>query len=258
MMQLEGKRGVIFGVANERSIAWAIAQAAQQAGAQLAFSYQSPRLEKDVLNLTRSMDGVLCLPCDLSLDQEIDAFFRKVSEVFDGRLDFLIHSVAFARREELMGRYLNTSREGFGVALEVSVYSLTAVVRRALPLFKNAGGGSVLTLSYYGAEKVIPNYNVMGIAKAALESSVRYLAADAGPEGVRVNAISAGPIRTMSARAIAGFNDMLNIVEQKSPLRHNTDPAEVGRLAVFLASPAAAGITGEVIHMDSGYHIMGI
>lgn len=257
-MQLEGKRGVILGVANERSIAWAIAQAAHQAGAHLVFNYQNERLEKDVRRLTEPLGGSLCLPCDLGNDTEIDAFFQQAGQAGGGRLDFLIHSVAFARREDLAGRYVDTSREGFRLALEVSVYSLSAAVRRALPLFQAAGGGSVITLTYLGAEKVIPNYNVMGIAKAALESSVRYLAADLGPDGVRVNAISAGPIRTTAARAISGFGEMLNIVEQRAPLRRNTDPTDVAQTAVFLASPAAAGITGEVLYVDSGYHIMGL
>lgn len=257
-MQLEGKRGVILGVANERSIAWSIAQASHQAGARLILNYQNERLEKELRTLTRPMECVLAFPCDVANDQEIDAFFDKVSAAFDGRLDFLVHSVAFARREDLMGRYLDTSREGFRVALEVSVYSLSAVVRRALPLFKNAGSGSVITLSYYGAEKVIPNYNVMGVAKAALEASMRYLAADVGPDGVRVNAISAGPIRTTAARAISGFGEMLNHVEQRAPLRRNTSTEEVAQAAVFLASPAGSGVTGEVLYVDSGYHIMGL
>ena len=257
-MRLDGKCGVILGVANERSIAWGIAQAAHEAGAGLVFNYQNERLEKDVCKLTEAIPGARCLPCDLGNDSEIDAFFAQAAEAFEGKLDFLIHSVAFARREDLMGRFVDTSREGFRIALEASVYSLSAAVRRALPLFQAAGGGSVVTMTYLGAEKVIPNYNVMGVAKAALESAVRYLAADLGPEGVRVNAISAGPIRTTAARAISGFGEMLGIVEQRAPLRRNTATAEVAQTAIFLVSQAAAGITGEVLHVDSGYHIVGI
>lgn len=258
MISLEGKRGVILGVANERSLAWSIAQAAHQSGARLIFNYQNDRLEKEIRNLTRPMECVLSYPCDVSNDTEIDAFFEKVAAAFDGQLDFLIHSVAFARREDLMGRFLDTSREGFRIALEVSVYSLAAVTRRALPLFKRSGGGSIITLSYYGAEKVIPNYNVMGVAKAALEASVRYLAADVGPDRIRVNAISAGPVRTTAARAVSGFSEMLSAVEQKAPLRRNTSPDEVAQTAVFLSSDGGAGITGEVLYVDSGYHVMGL
>jgi enoyl-[acyl-carrier protein] reductase I len=258
MMQLEGKRGVVLGVANERSIAWAIAQAAHQAGARLAFNYQNERLERDVRALAGQLDGSCCFPCDLSYDEQIDAFFGRVAEAFEGKLDFLVHSIAFARREDLMGRYLDTPRDGFRLALEVSVYSLGAALKRAMPLLRAAGGGSVVTLSYFGAEKVIPNYNVMGVAKAALEASVRYLAADVGPEGVRVNAISAGAIRTTAARAISGFGDMLNLAEHRAPLRRNINPAEVAQAAIFLASPAGGGITGEVIYVDAGYNIMGL
>jgi enoyl-[acyl-carrier protein] reductase I len=267
---LAGRCGVILGVANERSIAWSIARAAHAAGARLAFNYQNQRLAESVQELAATLDGTpdtsgpaagagsICLPCDLTHDEEIDRFFSQVGEQMGGRLDFLVHSVAFARKEELAGRYLNTTRGGFALALEVSAYSLVAAARRAEPLMKAAGGGSILTLTYLGSERVIPNYNVMGVAKAALEASVRYLAADLGPESIRVNAISAGPIRTLAAHAITGFGDMLKTFAERAPLRRNTDPEEVAATAVFLLSDAARGITGETLYVDAGYHIMGM
>ena len=256
-MLLDAMHGVVLGVANERSIAWNIAQAAYEAGARLAFNYQNERLEQGVRNLVATISGSLCLPCDVGQDTQIDRFFDQVALAFDGKLDFLIHSIAFAHKEDLSGRFLDTSREGFQTALEVSVYSLVACARRALPMMKAAGGGSIVTMSFYGAEKVFPNYNVMGVAKAALESSVRYLASDMGPDAVRVNAISAGPIKTLAARGISGFNEMMNAVVERAPLKRTTEPKEVAQTAVFLVSPASCGITGETVHVDSGYHIMG-
>jgi len=256
-MDLNGLCGAVLGVANERSIAWKIALAAREAGARLAFNYQNERLERDVRALTQSIPGALCLPCDVGDEAQIDKFFGAVGEAFGGRLDFLIHSLAFARKEDLAGRFVDTSRDGFLLALEVSTYSLVAVARRALPLMRAAGGGSIVTMTYFGAEKVVRNYNVMGVAKAALEASVRYLAADLGPQGVRVNAISAGPIKTLAARGITGFNDMFAAAAEHAPLRRAIEPEEVAQTAAFLVSPAARAITGEIIHVDAGFHIMG-
>jgi enoyl-[acyl-carrier protein] reductase I len=256
---LEGKNGVILGIANPRSIGWHIARASHKAGARLIFNYQTKRLEDGVRKLADSLsENITVLPCDLADDQQIDRFFEEVESAFSGKLDFLVHSVAFANREDLDGRFTDTSRDGFNLALEVSCYTLVAAVNRALPMMQAAGGGSVITLSYYGAEKVVQNYNVMGVAKAALECSVRYLSADLGPEGIRVNAISAGPIKTLAARGISGFGDILKVVEEKSPLRRNIEPEEVARTAVFLSSDEAGGITGETIHVDAGYHVLGL
>jgi enoyl-[acyl-carrier protein] reductase I len=252
----EGKAGVVLGVANERSIAWHIAQALHAHGARLALNYQGDRLADQVTALAEQL-GASCRPCDLTADDQVDRFFGHVSKQFDGRLDFLVHSVAFAQREDLTGRFVNTSREGFRLALDVSVYTLMSSARRALPLLRAAGGGSILTLSFFGAEKVVPNYNVMGVAKAALEASVRYLANDLGPEGVRVNAVSAGAIKTLSSRAIGQFGDMIAVAAGRSPLRRNTEPEEVADAAAFLLSDAARGVTGEVLHVDCGYNIMG-
>jgi enoyl-[acyl-carrier protein] reductase I len=201
--------------------------------------------------------GASCRPCDLTADDQVDRFFGHVAQEFGGRLDFLVHSVAFAQREDLTGRFVNTSREGFRLALDVSVYTLMASARRALPLLRAGGGGSILTLSFFGAEKVVPNYNVMGVAKAALEASVRYLANDLGPDNIRVNAVSAGAIKTLSSRAIGQFGDMIAVAAGRSPLRRNTEPEEVADAAAFLLSDAARGVTGEVLHVDCGYNIMG-
>jgi enoyl-[acyl-carrier protein] reductase I len=255
MKLLEGKKGLICGVANSYSIGWAIAQAAHEAGATLGFTYLNEAIEKRLRPLAESLGSDLILPCDVASDSQIDDLFRSVESRW-GSLDFLVHSIAFARREDLEGEYLATSREGFRIALEISAYSLVSLARGAAPLMKE--GGSLLTLTYYGSEKVIRNYNVMGVAKAALEASVRYLAADLGPRRVRVNALSAGAIKTLSAKGIRGFNDMLTVYAEKSPLRRNVDPSEVGRSAVFLLSDWASGITGEVLYVDSGYHILGL
>jgi enoyl-[acyl-carrier protein] reductase I len=255
MKLLDGKKALIFGVANNRSIAWGIAQAFHNQGAELGFSYGIAQLEKRVRPLAAELGVTFVEQCDVTSDEEIEATFTKAADHF-GQIDILVHAVAFARQEDLEGRFYNTSREGFRLALDVSAYSLVALTRAAVPLMSH--GGSVLTLSYYGAEKVVPHYNVMGVAKAALEASVRYLAADLGPQGIRVNAISAGPIKTLAAAGIAGFRKMLHYVGERAPLRRNVDQDEVGRSALWLCSDLGSGITGEVIYVDAGYHILGM
>jgi enoyl-[acyl-carrier protein] reductase I len=252
---LQNRFGIIFGVANKRSIAWATAQALSEAGARLAFTYQGERLKENVEGLTRDMEGALVLPCDVTKHEEVDETFRRVHEEF-GRLDFLIHSIAYAPKEALEGEYVDTSREAFLTALEVSAYSLAQLARAAAPLMTE--GGSIVSMTYYGAEKVVANYNVMGVAKAALEASTRYLAADLGKRNIRVNTISAGPIQTLSARGVANLSTMLKHHAEKSPLGRNVEAREVGNTALFLCSPLASGITGEVIHVDCGYNIMGM
>lgn len=253
---LAGKTGVIFGVAHKTSIAWAIAQALSNAGMRLAFTYQGERLEKNVRELTESMENTLILPCDVTVDEEIDAVFAAVEKEF-GRLDTLVHSVAFAKKEDLDGEYLDTSRDGYLLAQNISSYSLTALSRCAAPLMEKSGGGSIITLTYLGGERVVKNYNVMGVAKAALEASVQYLAADLGPKNIRVNAISAGPIKTLAARGISGFSSILDYMKDHTPMKRNVEAAEVADTALFLASPLSRGITGEVLHVDAGFHIMG-
>ncbi len=253
-MLLEGKRGLIVGVANKHSIAWAITESAVREGAKLIFNYQNDRLKENVEELAKTIEGSMSFPCDVSNDDEISALMKNV-EAEIGGLDFLVHSVAFAPREELTGEFINTSRQGFATALEISAYSLVAVSRAALPLMKD--GGSIITLTYLGAERVVPHYNVMGVAKAALEASVRYLAHDLGPRGIRVNAISAGPIRTLAARAVSGISKMVEHHREVAPLRRATEQAEVGDAALFLLSSLSRGITGEVIYVDGGYHILG-
>ncbi len=253
-MLLDGKKGLIIGVANKHSIAWAIAQSAAGQGAQLIFNYQNERLRENVEELVASMPGSKAFPCDVGNDAEIAALMEQVQKEF-GMLDFLVHSVAFAPREELTGQFVNTTRQGFATALDVSAYSLVAVTKAALPLMTN--GGSVVTLTYLGAERVVPHYNVMGVAKAALEASVRYLAHDLGPKNIRVNAISAGPIKTLAARGVSGISKMVDHHRQFAPLRRATEQGEVGDTALFLVSPLGRGITGEVIYVDGGYHILG-
>ncbi len=253
---LTGKLGIVFGVANKRSIAWAIAQAWAREGATLAFTYQGERLKDNVEELAGTFGAdTMILPCDVTRDEDIAAVFAQVGAKF-GRLDLLLHSVAFAPREALEGDFLDTSREAFKVAHDVSAYSLIALARGAAPLMTD--GGSIVAMTYYGAEKVIPHYNVMGVAKAALEASTRYLAYSLGPKKVRVNCISAGPMNTLAARGIAGFGDMLKHYEAHSPLKRNVLPDELGATGVFLASNGAAAITGQVIYVDAGYQIMGM
>lgn len=255
-MLLKDKFGIVFGVANKRSIAWASAQELHAAGARLAFTYQGDRLKENVEQLTaEAMPGSLLLPCDVTKQEEVDATFKRVGEEF-GRLDFLIHSIAYAPREALGGEYLDTSREAFLTALEISAYSLVQLSRAAAPLM--TGGGSIVCMSYYGAEKVVAGYNVMGVAKSALESSTRYLANDLGPRNIRINAISAGPIQTLSARGVSDFSTMLKHHAERAPLRRNVEAREVGSTVVFLCSSMASAITGEVIYVDGGYNILGI
>jgi len=252
---LKGKTGVIFGVANERSIAWAIARKLSSEGMELAFTYAGEAFEKRVRPLAESVGSKIILPCDVTNDGQIDAVFETLKKEWGG-LDALVHSLAFAKKEELKGEFLGTSREGFALALDVSAYSLVALVKRAAPLMEGRGG-AVVTLSYYGSEKVIPNYNVMGVAKAALEASVRYLAADLGPKGIRINTISAGPVKTLAAMGISGFGDILGSVEAKAPLRRNITQDDVAGTAMYLLSPLSSGVTGEIIHVDAGYSTIG-
>ena len=256
MPLLEGKLGVVFGVANQRSIAWAIAQAWARGGAKLAFTYQGERVKENVAELAGTFGGdTLLLPCDVTKDEEIAAVFKSVGEKF-GKLHLLLHSVAFAPKDALEGDFVNTTREAFRVAHDVSAYSLVALARAAAPLMTD--GGSIVAMSYYGAEKVVPHYNVMGVAKAALEASTRYLAYDLGPKKIRVNCISAGPVNTLAARGIAGFSEILKHYEAYAPLKRNVLPDELGATGAFLASDGAAAITGQVIYVDCGYQIMGM
>jgi len=253
---LDGRKGLILGVANKRSVAWACAKALQREGMELALTYANERLEANVRELGADLGVGTILPCDVTKDSEMDALADGVGNAF-GHIDCIVHAVAFAKREELTGNYLDTSKEGYQLAQEVSVYSLPAVSRRMAPLMEGREG-SIITLTYIGAERVIPNYNVMGVAKAALEASVRYLAHDLGPRGIRVNAISSGPIRTLSASGIDGFTDILDHIAARSPLRRNITADEVGDVCAFLAGPLARGITGSTIYVDAGYHIMGL
>jgi len=256
MSLLAGKNGIVFGVANKRSIAWAIAQAWAKEGAKLAFTYQGERVKDNVEELAGTFGAnTVILPCDVSRDEDIARVFGEVGAKF-GRLDLLLHSVAFAPKDALEGRFVDTSREAYRIAHDVSAYSLVALARAAEPLMPD--GGSIVAMSYYGAEKVVPHYNVMGVAKASLEASTRYLAYDLGPKKIRVNCISAGPVNTLAARGISGFSEMLKHYEVKSPLKRNVLPEELGATGVFLASAGAAAITGQVIYVDSGYQIMGM
>jgi len=253
---LEGKNGIIFGVANKRSIAWATAQALHDAGARLAFAYQGERLKENVERLTAAeMPGSPLYSCDVTRPDDVEAAFKSVAEDF-GRLDFLVHSIAFAPREALEGEYMKVERDGFLSALEVSAYSLTQLARAAAPLMTE--GGSIVTMTFHGAEKVYQGYNVMGVAKAALESSVRYLASDLGPKNIRVNAISAGPIQTLAARGVSGLSAMLKHHAERAPLKRNVEVREVGNTALFLCSSLSSGITGETIFVDCGYNVMGL
>jgi enoyl-[acyl-carrier protein] reductase I len=253
---LEGRRALVYGVANHRSFAWHIANALGREGARLCLAYQGERLERNVRELGATVPGTLFASCDVMRDDEIQAATRIAAEGMGG-LDILIHAVAFAKKEELAGRYLDTSRDGYQLAQDVSAYSLAAITQPAAPVMEAGGGGSIITLTYMGSERAVPNYNVMGVAKAALEASVRYLARDLGPQNIRVNAISAGPVSTLAARGVSGFTDILDIVAERSALRRNIDQDEVADTAVFLASHWSRGITGEVIHVDAGFSVMG-
>ncbi|HKV43419.1 MAG TPA: enoyl-ACP reductase [bacterium] len=252
---LTGKTALIMGVANRWSIAWAVARAFAREGARLVFTFQGERQEKDVRELAGALPDPVILPCDVTRDEDLAKLAESIQAQVKG-LDALVHSIAFANREDLGGAYVDTSRAGFALALEVSAFSLVATARHLLPVLRPGAG--IVTLTYIGSDRVMPNYNVMGVAKAALEASVRYLASDLGPRGIRVNAVSAGPIRTTSARAVQGFSRILGVMEERSPLRRNTDPAEVADAAAFLVSPLARGITGEVLFVDNGFHIMGL
>src|SRR6058998_3553794 len=249
------KTAVIFGLANKRSIAWAIAQKLQQAGWRLAITYQNERLALEAKDLIAELPGAAGFMFDVTQDDQIARLFVELKEKY-GVLHGLVHSIGFAPEADLKGEFVNTTREGFRIAHDISVYSLIAVCRGALPLMTSGGG--IVTLTYYGAEKVIPRYNVMGVAKAALEASVRYLAYDLGPKNIRVNAISAGPVKTLAARGIAGFGDMLKSHAERAPMKRNVDTAEVARAALYLVSDMASGVTGEVVHVDAGYNIMGM
>jgi enoyl-[acyl-carrier protein] reductase I len=257
MALLEGKTGLVFGVANKRSIAWAIAQALSREGMKLAFTYQGERLKDNVAALTAAIPGSLLLPCDVTNDAEVAGVYQAVDAEW-GKLDAVLHSVAFAPKEDLEGEFVQTSRDGFKLAHDISAYSLVAVTRGALPLFEKNGGGCVLTLTYHGAVKAVEGYNLMGVAKSSLESSMRYLAANLGPKNIRVNALSAGPVNTLAARGIKGFTTMLKHHADKAPLRRNVELEEVGNAGMFLLSPWASGITGEVTYVDCGYNIVGL
>lgn len=252
---LKGKRGLVMGVANDRSIAWGIAKAAADSGAELAFTYQGEALEKRVRPLAEQIGAKIVVPCDVTDEASVDAAFKAIEEEW-GQIDFVVHAIAFSDKNELDGLYLDTTRANFTRTMDISVYSFTAVAQRAVPLMKE--GGSLLTLTYYGAERVMPHYNVMGVAKAALEASVRYLAADLGPKDIRVNAISAGPIKTLAASGIGDFRYILKWNELNSPLRRNVTIEDVGRSGLFLLSDLGSGVTGEVMHVDAGYHTVGM
>ena len=258
MNRFEGKRGLVLGVANKRSIAWAIARRLAEEGAQLAFTYQGERIEKGVRELAESVSSPLVTECDVRSDEDVDRVVREAGETFGGELDLLVHSVAYAAAEDLEGRFTDTPRDRFWMALDVSAYSLVAAARAAEPLMEAAGGGSILTMTYLGGERAVPHYNVMGVAKAALDASVRYLAWDLGQKNVRVNAVSAGPVRTLAARSIHGFPTMEAIVEERAPLHRPIDADDVGNAAAYLLSDEARNVTGTTLYVDSGYHAMGM
>ena len=254
----EGKRALVLGVANKRSIAWAIAQVLADGGATLAFTYQGERIEKGVRDLAATVDTALVTSCDVRSDDDIARVFTEVGEAFGGELDILVHSVAFAAAEDLEGRFTDTPRDRFWLAVDVSAYSLVACTRAAEPLMEKAGGGSIVTMTYLGGERAVPHYNVMGVAKATLDASVKYLAWDLGQKNIRVNAVSAGPVRTLAARSIAGFPTMEAIVEERAPLHRHVDADDVGAAAGYLLSDAAKNVTGTTLYVDSGYHAMGM
>jgi len=257
MSTFAGKTGLVVGVANKRSLSWAIAKGASDQGASLVVTYQGERLEENVRELAEGLADPLILPCDVTSDAQLDALFAEIDRKHGG-LDFLVHGVAFADREDLARPFSQTSREGFRLALDVSAYSLIALTRRAAPLMEKRGGGSVVTLTYLGSERVFANYNVMGVAKAALESSVRYLASELGPMNIRVNAVSAGPIKTLAAAGISGFSGILQTYRDRAPLRRTVDAGDVADAALFLLGPAGRGITAEVLMVDGGFHAMGV
>jgi enoyl-[acyl-carrier protein] reductase I len=254
----EGKRGLVLGVANRRSIAWAIARRLAEGGATLAFTYQGERIEQGVRELAATVSSPLVTSCDVRDDADLDRVFAEVAETFGGELDLLVHSVAFADARDLEGRFTDTPRDRYWLALDVSSYSLVACARLAEPLMEAAGGGAILTMTYLGGERAVPHYNVMGVAKAALDASMRYLAWDLGAKNIRVNAVSAGPVRTLAARSIAGFPTMEEIVETRSPLRRNIEADDVGAAAAYLLSDDAGNVTGTVLYVDSGYHAVGM
>jgi enoyl-[acyl-carrier protein] reductase I len=254
----EGKRGLVLGVANKRSIAWAIAKRLADGGAQLAFTYQGERIEQNVRDLAASVSSPLVTECDVRSDEDVVRVFDEVGNAFDGGLDLLVHSVAYAAAEDLEGRFTDTPRDRFWLALDVSAYSLVACARAAEPMMESRGGGSIVTMTYLGGERAVPHYNVMGVAKATLDASVRYLAWDLGEKNIRVNAISAGPVRTLAARSIAGFPTMEAIVEERSPLHRHIDADDVGAAAAYLLSDDAKNVTGTTLYVDSGYHSMGM
>jgi len=255
--RFEGKRGLVLGVANKRSIAWAIARRLSEEGARLAFTYQGERIEKGVRELAESVSSPLVTECDVRSDEDVERVVREAGETLGG-LDLLVHSVAFAAAEDLEGRFTDTPRDRFWTALDVSAYSLVATARAAEPLMEAAGGGSILTMTYLGGERAVPHYNVMGVAKSALDSSVQYLAWDLGQKNIRVNAVSAGPVRTLAARSIAGFPTMESIVEERAPLHRHIDSDDVGAAAAYLLSDDARNVTGTTLYVDSGYHAMGM
>jgi enoyl-[acyl-carrier protein] reductase I len=254
----EGKRGLVLGVANKRSIAWAIAKRLADGGAELAFTYQGERIEKSVRELAETVSSPLVTECDVRSDEDVARVFEEVVAAFEGGLDLLVHSVAYAAAEDLEGRFTDTPRDRFWMALDVSAYSLVSCARAAEPLMEERGGGSILTMTYLGGERAVPHYNVMGVAKATLDASVRYLAWDLGQKNIRVNAISAGPVRTLAARSIAGFPTMEAIVEERSPLHRHVDADDVGAAAAYLLSDDAKNVTGTTLYVDSGYHAMGM
>jgi enoyl-[acyl-carrier protein] reductase I len=253
-----GRRALVLGVANKRSIAWAIAQQLAAGGAQLAFTYQGERIEQNVRDLAGSVDAAVVTECDVRSDDDLARVFAEVGEAFGGELDVLVHSVAFAAAEDLEGRFTDTPRDRFWMAVDISAYSLVACARAAEPLMEKAGGGSIVTMTYLGGERAVPHYNVMGVAKATLDSCVKYLAWDLGSKNVRVNAVSAGPVRTLAARSIAGFTTMEDIVEERAPLRRHVTADDVGAAAAYLLSDAARNVTGTTLYVDSGYHAMGM
>ena len=254
----QGKRGLVLGVANKRSIAWAIAQTLADGGATLAFTYQGERIEKSVRDLAGTVGAALVTECDVRSDEDVARVFEAVSDAFEGKLDILVHSVAFAAAEDLEGRFTDTPRDRFWMAVDVSAYSLVACARAAEPLMEKAGGGSILTMTYLGGERAVPHYNVMGVAKATLDSCVKYLAWDLGEKNIRVNAISAGPVRTLAARSIAGFTTMEDIVEERSPLHRHVTAEDVGRAGAYLLGDGAVNVTGTTLYVDSGFHAMGM